>query len=108
MIKKIIITFVVLGCLICLKDAISAEYNPPFELSGVVVRVNIDSLEVQMPYINKQVNVMVQPKTKISNRLKENDRGCELSEISVQDLVVVKGILRQDIFLSTEISFLPN
>ena len=89
-------------------NALAADYNPPFELSGIVMSVSADSLEVHLPYINKQVNVKVQPKTIISNRLKEKNIVCKISEISVQDLVVVKGIVLQDIFLSTEISFLPN
>ncbi len=108
MIKKVIISFILLSSVICTTKAVCAEYNPPFELSGVVVSVSDDSIEVHMPYINKQVSVKVAPDAKISNRLKEKGIVCSLSEISAQDLVVIKGIVQKETFLSTEISFLPN
>jgi len=108
MMRKLIISIILLFSAICIPDALCADYNPPFELSGVVVSINADSIEVHMPYINKQVNVQVAANTKISNRLKAKDIFCKLSEITAEDLVVIKGVVQKEIFLGTEISFLPN
>jgi len=108
MFRKIIIgLFIMFSCLYA-SNALAADYNPPFELSGIVMSVSEDSIEVHMPYINKQVLVKVVPQTVISNRLKEKNAVCKISEITVQDLVVIKGVVQKEIFLSSEISFLPN
>lgn len=86
----------------------AGDYHPPFELSGIVVSVEDANIEVHMPYINKNVTVSVSEDTFISNRLKDKTNPCSLSEITAEDLVVIKGIVKQEAFVSTEISFLPN
>ncbi|MBU1044365.1 MAG: hypothetical protein KJ915_08240 [Candidatus Omnitrophica bacterium] len=108
MFKKIIIGLFVVLSWFYASNVLAADYNPPFELSGIVMTVSEDSIEVHLPYINKQVLVKVAPHTIISNRLKEKNIVCKISEITAQDLVVIKGVVQKEIFLSTEISFVPN
>jgi len=108
MLKSCLLIITICLSMSCSVNSAFAEHNPPFELSGVVRSVSTESLEIYLPYINKQVNVTVNNATIISNRLQDNELDCKISEITEEDLIVVKGVLSQGSFLSTEISFLPN
>ena len=87
--------------------ASAEEYNPPFQISGIVKNVTEDSLEVYLPYINKQVTVVVLPETKIVSRIDEN-AAQSLKAIAIEDLVVIKGVLQGESFCSKDISYLPS
>ncbi|MCG2710878.1 MAG: hypothetical protein L6416_00875 [Candidatus Omnitrophica bacterium] len=84
------------------------EYAPPFQISGIVKSLTEDTLEVYLPYINKQVTVLVPSDTVIVNRMNSEDESQSLSAIAVEDLVVIKGVLREESFCSKNISFLPS
>ena len=84
------------------------EYDPPFQISGVVKNITEDSVEVYLPYINKQVTVLVPTDTVIINRMHSEDGSQSLSAIAIEDLVVIKGVLQGESFCSKNISFLSS
>ncbi len=84
------------------------EYDPPFQISGILKNINEDSIEVYLPYINKQVTVLVPPDTVIVNRMNPEAALQSLSALAIEDLVVIKGVLQGESFCSEKISFLPS
>ena len=84
------------------------EYDPPFQISGIVKSISEDSLEVYLPYINKQVTVVVSVDTQIVNRVKPEAERQSLSAIDIEDLVVIKGVLQGESFCSRNISYLSS
>ncbi|MFH1062306.1 MAG: hypothetical protein V1747_05405 [Candidatus Omnitrophota bacterium] len=84
------------------------QYNPPFQLSGIVKDVGKSNLNVYLPHINKEVLVTVLPKAVITNRMDKTNKSYTLESIRIDDLVVVNGVLQNDLFLSQEISYLPT
>ncbi len=83
-----------------------ADYDPPFQISGIVKSLTADSVEVYLPYINKQVKVLVPSDTIIVNRMNTEGGPQSLSTITLEDLVVIKGVLKGESFCSINISFL--
>ena len=84
------------------------EYDPPFQISGIVKNITEDSVEVYLPYINKQVTVLVPSDTVIVNRINPEGFPPGLSAIAIEDLVVIKGVLKGESFCSKKISFLSS
>ena len=107
--KRCLISFSVIAFLsVGVMAFAGQEYDPPFQISGVVKNITEDSVEVYLPYINKQVTVLVSPDTVIVNRMKPEGDMLGLSAITVEDLVVIKGVLQGESFCSKNISFLPS
>lgn len=84
------------------------QYDPPFQISGIVKSLSENSLEVYLPYINKQITVLVPKDTIIVNRMNSEVGSQSLSAITIDDLVVIKGVLQGESFCSKNISFLPG
>lgn len=103
---RIIVLFLLIVLSVCCVQA--EEYAPPFELSGIVKDVGQNDLNVYLPHINKEVLVTVLPKVQIINRMDKTNKSYTLQSIKIDDLVVVNGILQNDLFLSQEISYLPT
>jgi hypothetical protein len=107
--KKLGIITLIWSIALCACFAQAAEqYNPPFQLSGIVKDVGNNNLNVYLPHINKEVLVTVLPKVAIINRMDKANKNYTLQSIKINDLVVVTGVLQNDLFLSQEISYLPN
>jgi len=106
MIKKIIVLAAFL--LLFISSAVYSEdiYNPPFQISGIVKDITPESIEVYLPYINKQVTVLVTPETLIVDRVDKKSTSRDINALKVEDLVVVKGVVKQEAFCSKNISFL--
>lgn len=104
--KKIIC--LIAFCLLFMAVSAQADdvYDPPFQISGVVKDITPESIEVYLPYINKQVTVLITPETLIVDRIDEKSTPRELSALKIEDLVIVKGVLKQESFCSKNISFL--
>ncbi len=103
----VIVFYVVISLFIGGMATADEEYDPPFQISGIVKNITEDSIEVYLPYINKQVTVVVSPDTVIVNRI-NSEAEQDLSAITAEDLVVIKGVLQGESFCSKNISFLPS
>jgi len=93
----------------CQSNAFSqqnAGYSPDFEIYGIVKQVMGNSFEIYAPAIDKQIKVQVSSNTLILDKMDKIGKEHKFSEIKKEDLVVIKGILKKEIFLSREISFL--
>ena len=107
MFKKRFFLFIIISFVFTLTVARAEEvYDPPFQISGIVKDIHQDTIDVYLPYINKQVTVSVLSDTLIVNRIDTQAIPQPLSAINVEDLVIVKGILKNDSFCSKNISFL--
>ncbi len=106
--KRLIVLSAVVFLFITAMAGAEQEYDPPFQISGIVKKINEDSVEVYLPYINKQVTVLVPPDTVILNRMNLDGVSQSLSAVAVEDLVVIKGVLRGESFCSRNISYLPS
>ena len=84
------------------------KYDPPFQISGIVKSLESESLEVYLPYINKKVTVLVPSDTVIVNRMNVEGGAQSLNAITLEDMVVIKGVLKGESFCSTNISFLQT
>ena len=104
--KCLIVLSVIAFLFIAVMAGAEQEYDPPFQISGIVKIITGDIVEIYLPYINKQVSVKVLPATTITNRIDSDSSSANLSSIQIEDLVVVKGFLDQEAFCSTEISYL--
>lgn len=105
--KLVIILFFLSLCALNIRSTIGAdEYNPPFELYGIVKEIGEDYLEVYAPYINKEITVKVLADASIIDRVDRESSPRYLGDIKVKDLVVIKGVLGKNSFLGKEISYL--
>ncbi len=108
--KIVVFLFCLIAYVLLLEPVVAdqgkSDYDPPFEIYGVVKQVENGQLMVFIPYIDKQLTVVVSPKTVVLDRLDKHSAVHRLEEIKVEDLVIIKGILEDDCFLSEEISFL--
>ncbi len=106
--KYLIVLSAAVFLFIAARAGAEQEYDPPFQISGIVKNITEDSVEVYLPYINKQVTVLVPPDTVIINRMKSEGKSQSLNAIAVEDLVVIKGVLQGESFCSKNISYLPS
>lgn len=106
--KYLIVLSVVAFLFITVIVGAEETYDPPFQISGIVKSITEDSVEVYLPYINKQVTVLVSSDTIIVNRMNAEAGSQSLSVITLEDLVVIKGVLQGESFCSRNISFLPS
>lgn len=109
--KQIFLILIIVLFLLCPKAVFSGsskikDYNPPFEIYGVVKEIRQDSLDVYIPRINKKINVTVCASTSILNRMEDKKTQHRIDEIRIEDLVIIKGVLKEDHFFGEEISFL--
>jgi hypothetical protein len=106
--KLLAIAFIVGFMFIAALSNAEEDYDPPFQITGIVKVVNEDSLEVYLPYINKKVTVLVSEDAQIINRIKTEDKSQTLSAIAAEDLIVIKGVLKGESFYGKKISYLPS
>lgn len=85
----------------------ASNYEPPFEMYGVVKEINQAGMSVHIPHINKNVMVQVPAEALITNRIKDPAVLFKLSDIKPEDLVVINGVVREGDFISRTVSFLP-
>ncbi|MBU0634121.1 MAG: hypothetical protein KKB82_03800 [Candidatus Omnitrophica bacterium] len=90
------------------KDIKADSYEPPFEMYGIAKGIENNNLIVQIPYINKEIIVIVLPQTLILNRIDDNKKPLKLQDIKVDDLLVIKGVMGEGKFFGREISFLST
>lgn len=107
--KKCLIVLSIVSFLFIAAIAVAEQkYDPPFQISGIVKKITEDSVEVFLPYINKQVTVFVPSDTVIVNRIKSEGETLSLKAIAAEDLVIITGILQGESFCSKKISFLHS
>ena len=106
--KCLIVVFIVTFLFAARITSAETVYDPPFQISGIVKSLSADSLEVYLPYINKQVTVLVPADTVIVNRMRSDGKNLGLKAITAEDLVVIKGVLKGESFCSENISFLSS
>ncbi|MBI4845651.1 MAG: hypothetical protein HY810_04155 [Candidatus Omnitrophica bacterium] len=109
MLKKTRVILLCLTLILSAKDIKAQEhYDPPFELRGVVKKVNGNFLEINLPHINQDVGVFVAPDALILNKIDENAVPQKLAAIQIEDLVIINGVIKGKDFYSQKIYFLTT